>query len=203
MASPVQFVPIRLTCADERAGRRQMREMLGRNWWRMRSRAAWAGFAAEHALARAMNAVPGPVWCRPSPILSYDLGLGAGPEDLVKFQAGRETPSLARVEVKTRAVDRGWTDTAKFDYVTVPTHEGREPIKAVDLVWFCWYSMANPRRLWVLGYVRGPEEFQRRATFYKVGEPLPRGGWAKDGGAYVIEVSQLRAFPRGTFLEDE
>ncbi len=194
MASPVQFVPIRLTCADERAGRRQMREMLGRSWWRKRSRAAWAGFAAEHALARAWDCKSTHSGAQLSDTLSHDLEL---------VHLCNNTSPKVKVEVKTRAVDRGWVDPGRFDYVTVPTHEGREPIKAVDLVWFCWYSMANPRRLWVLGYVRGPEEFQRRATFYKAGEPLPRGGWAKDGGAYVIEVSQLRAFPRGTFLEDE
>lgn len=202
MASPVQYVPIRLQCADERAGRKSMRDMLGRDWWRRRSRAAWAGFAAEHALARALNAVPGPMWCRLAPILAYDLALGRGPSTLAKFDMDASC-DVTRVEVKTRAVPTGWTDTAKFDYVTVPTHEGREPIKAVGLVWFCWYSMANPRRLWVLGYLRGPAEFQRRAVFYRQGEPLPRGGWAKDGGAWVIEISQLRAFPRGMFLEDE
>lgn len=194
MASPVQFVPIRLTRADERAGRRSMREMLGRNWWRQRSKAAWAGFAAEHALVRAWNPKASPAVLMLANTLQYDLQLvhpGDGDADL-----------LARVEVKTRAITDGWVNPGKFDYVTVPMHDGREPIKAVDLVWFCWYSMANPRRLWVLGYVRGREEFRRRAVFYREGEPLPRGGWAKDGGAWVIEVSQLRAFPRGTFLED-
>lgn len=201
MASPVQFVPIRLMCADERAGRKGMREMLGRNWWRQRSRAVWAGFAAEYALARALNKVSGPLWCRPSPILEYDLALGRGPQKLARFDMGAGC-DVTRVEVKTRAVTSGWVDPGKFDYVTVPVHGTYEPIKAVDLVWFCWYSMANPRRLWVLGYVRGREEFRRRAVFYRKGEPLPRGGWAKDGGAWVIEVSQLRAFPRGMFLED-
>lgn len=197
MASPVQFIPIRLTCADERAGRKSMREMLERNWWRQRSRAVWAGFAAEHALARAMNArAPAqsgghfPVKAQLSSVLAYDLELQ------------RDGALAGTVEVKTRAVTSGWVDPGKFDYVTVPMHGGREPIKDVDLVWFCWYSMANPRRLWVLGYVRGREEFRRRAVFYREGEPLPRGGWAKHGGAWVIEVSQLRAFPRGTFLED-
>lgn len=193
MASPVQFVPIRLTRADECTGRKSMREMLGRDWWRQRSRAVWAGFAAEHALARAWDCKSTHSAATLSPTLSHDL-------ELVHL-CKNDDPKVT-VEVKTRAVTDGWVDPGKFDYVTVPMHDGREPIKAVDLVWFCWYSMANPRRLWVLGYVRGREEFRRRAVFYRKGEPLPRGGWAKDGGAWVIEVSQLRAFPRGTFLED-
>lgn len=193
MAGPVQFVPIRLTCADERAGRKSMREMLGRDWWRKRSRAVWAGFAAEHALVRAWDYKSTHSAATLSPTLSHDL-------ELVHL-CKNDDPKVT-IEVKTRAITSGWVDPGKFDYVTVPMHGAYEPIKDVDLVWFCWYSMANPRRLWVLGYVRGREEFRRRAVFYREGEPLPRGGWAKDGGAWVIEVSQLRAFPRGMFLED-
>lgn len=194
MAQPVDFVPIRLTRADERSGRRRMREMLGRNWWRLRGRASWAGFAAEKALCRAINA-GGKLRATASPSLSYDLLLHA----LTK----QSTMGMVRVEVKTRAVDRGYTDPRRFQpWVVVPTHDGREPIKEdVATVMFCWYSMADPRRIWALGQVRGPEEFKRRAVFYREGEPLPRGGWAKAGGAWAIETKQLRPFPRGLFQE--
>ena len=187
MSRPVDMVPVQLTCADEKAGRKQMREMLGKNWWRNRGKAVWAGFAAEHALVRAWDCdLPG---LRLSPVLTHDLELDRDP-----------LPPIT-VEVKTRAVGRGWTDPSRFEWVVIPSHDGREPIKDVDLVWFCWYSCDEPRRLWVLGYVRGREEFRRRSTYYKEGEPLPRGGWAGKGGAYAIEVKQLRPFPRRTFKE--
>lgn len=201
MSSAVDFAPLRLTMTHERQGRKQMRDMLGAQWWRKRGRSSWAGFAAEHALVDAMNALPGPAWCRPAPTLTYDLAIGGGVEALKAFEAG--APPAARVEVKTRAVTAGWTDPEKFDYVVIPTHEGREPIKPeADQVWFTWFSAAQPRRLWLLGYLRGVEEFRRRSVFYREGEPLPRGGWAKDGGAYAIEIKQLRPFPRGLFQED-
>ena len=86
----------------------------------------------------------------------------------------------------------------------VPTHQGREPIKDVDLVLFCWWSADEPRRLWVLGRLLGPDEFKRRAVFYRGGEPTPRGGPAPEGGMYVLDVRELRPLPRGLFkLEDE
>lgn len=189
MASPVDFKPVRLMLADERAGRAHMREMLGRSWWRKRTRAAWAGFAAEYALVRAVNAA-GQVTAAPYHTLEYDL---------IFTSPGRTD---IRVEVKTRAVDSGWVHPEKFDYITVPMHDGREPIKAgADLVVFCWYSMADPRCLWVLGLTRGLDEFKRRSTWYAEGDPLPRGGWAKGGGAYVIEVKQLRPLPEGLVKE--
>ena len=187
MAAPVDFKPIRLTQADERQGRKQMRDMLGRDWWRKRGRAVWAGFAAEYAL---MRAVRPPVCVLMPRTLEYDLELR---------QAGR-TP--IRVEVKTRAVSSGWVHPEKFDYITVPMHDEREPIKDVDLVVFCWYSMDDPRCLWVLGMVRGLDEFKRRSTWYAEGDPLPRGGWAKGGGAYVIEVKQLRPLPVALLKEE-
>lgn len=165
-----------------------MREMLGRNWWRNRGKATWAGFAAEAALVRAWDC-DFPV-LEKSDTLQYDLRL---------WKSKLMQPT--RVEVKTRAVGSGWTNPSRFDWLVIPTHEGREPIKDVDLVMFCWYSMELPRTLWVLGYLRGPDEFKRRATFYRKGEPLPRGGWAGKGGAYAIEVKQLRPFPRHTFKE--
>lgn len=190
MSQPVDFVPIRLTCADERAGRAAMRGMLGRNWWRLRGRASWAGFAAERALRRAL--APG-IEASEAPTLEYDLDV---------WTAGATLNQTARVEVKTRTVTSGWTDPARFQWLTIPTHDGREPIKAVDLVWFCWFTGEEPWRVWALGYLRGPDEFKRRATFYREGEALPRGGWAKAGGAWSLDVRQLRPFPRGLFTEE-
>lgn len=202
MAKPIDFVPIHLSCADEKSGRKQMREMLGAGWWRLRGPVAWAGFAAEHSIRRSINAVPGETWCRPSPVFEFDLALGKGVESLIEFQT-KYIGNTTKVEVKTRTVTDGWTDPNRYDYVTVPMHQDREPIKDVDLVIFNWYSASDPRRLWVLGYVRGLEEFKRRAVFYKGGDPLPRGGWAKGSGAYVIEVSQMRPLPRGMLKGDD
>lgn len=193
MSAPVDFAPIRLTQADERQGRKQMRQMLGRDWWRIRGRATWAGFAAERALVRAVRdeTVRGGMRASLSNNRHHDLELVIGPG----------CGAVTTVEVKTRAVVSGWDSPARFDYLTIPTHEGREPIKDVDLIWFCWYTMSQPRRLWVLGFLKGPEEFKRRAVFYREGEPMPRG-WAGPGGAWCIEVKQLRPLPRGLFLED-
>lgn len=193
MAAPPDFRPIRLTCADERAGRKEMRDMLGASWWRERGRASWAGFAAEKAIIRAVNAGPSRTGAVPSQQLAWDLEL---------WQDGQRVCC----EVKTRAAISGWVHPAKFDYITVPMHADehgvREPIKdAADLVLFNWYSMSDPRCLWVLGMVRGVDEFRRRATWYAEGDPLPRGGWAGAGGAYVIEVKQLRPIPDGLLKE--
>lgn len=200
MAAIIDFIPIRLTQKDESAGRKAMREMLGPNWWRLRGRAAWAGFAAEHAVMRAVNHRNGSMWCRLAPIFDYDLALGQGVESLKDFNHGSKC-SAARVEVKTRAVAKGWTHPEKFQYITIPMHGEREPIKDVELVWFCWYSMSEPRKLWVLGYCRGLAEFKRRAVWYAEGDPLPRGGWAKAGGAYTIHIGQLRPMPSGLLKE--
>jgi hypothetical protein len=49
----------------------------------------------------------------------------------------------------------------------------------------------------------GPAEFKRRTAFYAEDRPLPRGGWAPKGGAYSLEVKQLRPFPRSMFREKE
>jgi hypothetical protein len=202
MAEPIDYVPIRLTCADEKYGRKQMREMLGKSWWRKRGRASWAGFAAERAICRAVNAAVGDMWCEPSPILAYDLALGTGQSARETLSAGGEV-GVSRVEVKTRTVTKGWTHPSKFNFVTIPMHQDREPIKDVDLVILCWYSMSAPRRLWVLGYIRGRSEFDRRSVFYRGGEPLPRGGWAKGHGAYVVETAQMRPIPRGMLKGDD
>lgn len=194
MAAPYQFVPVRLATVDERLARGHMRAMLGKGWWRVRGRSAWAGFAAEHALRRAVNlnhATTGVQCSMAEGTYAYDLLLESPAQHM-----------KTTCEVKTRAVLRGWTHPEKFDYVNVPMHEDREPVKDVDLVWFCWYSPDMPRTLWVLGYVRGQAEFQERAVFYRGGEGLPRGGWARGAGEYVIEVQNLRPVPRGLFKED-
>lgn len=203
MAAPLDFVPIHLTCADEKFARQQMRKAWGPGWWRKSGRASWAGFAAEYALRRAVNQKPGMLWCREALwTYAYDLAVGHGPDTLTDYESsGGLTNHCARVEVKTRAVTDGWVHPDKFDYITVPMHDGREPVKDVDLLWCCWYSMSAPRVLWALGYLRGRDEFMRRSVFYKEGGPLPRGGWARGGGAYVLELSQLRPFPSGMFKE--
>lgn len=189
MAAPIDYKYLQLTQADERAGRAKMREMHGSSWWRKRGRASWAGFAAEHALHRSINAAGNMRCIMPGWTYDYDLVLGS---------YDKQIP----VEVKTRCVADGWVHPDKFDYITVPMHEGREPVKVLDgMVLFCWYSMSDRRRLWALGYVRGLHEFQRRAVWYEEGAPLPRGGWAGAGGAYVIETMQLRPLPDGLFKE--
>jgi hypothetical protein len=199
MAAPIDFKHVRLTKTDEQQGRASMREMHGRNWWRKRGRATWAGFAAEHALYRSINLAPNEQWAELAPTYDYDLKLCMWR----KKPDGEDVAAFIPVEVKTRCVLRGWVHPDKFDYITVPMHDGREPIKVGEdgLVVFCWYSMDDRRRLWALGYVRGLEEFKRRSTWYEEGAPLPRGGWARDGGAYVIEVKQLRPLPDELLLE--
>jgi hypothetical protein len=191
---PLDAIPIRLSAEIELDARVAMAEMLGDDWEEKRGRAAWAGFAAERAMREA--------WAVPSTVLEPARSLD---HDLLLSTKSRGY----KIEVKTRAVEAGWLDPRRFDYVVVPSHDGREPIKDVDLVWFAWYS-ANltglpvdlaHRRIWVLGYCRGPAEFYRRATFYRENEPLPRGGYAGVGGAYAIEVKQLRPFPRKAFRE--
>lgn len=194
MANPIDFVPIHLSCKDEQQGRKQMRDMLGTSWWRKRGPVSWAGFAAELAIVRAWDCKSTHSAARLSPDLSHDIEL---------VHLCNQTDPKTKVEVKTRTVTTGWTNPAMFNYVTVPMHQDREPIKGVDLVMFNWYSASDPRRLWVLGYVRGLEEFKRRSVFYRGGDPLPRGGWAKGAGAYVIEVSQMRPLPRGMLKGDD
>lgn len=192
---PLDAIPIELTAEMELAARVKMEEMLGAGWEERRGGAAWAGFAAEQAILAA--------WCAPSTVLEPAR---TRDHDLLLSTKARGY----RIEVKTRAVEAGWLDPSRFDYIIVPTHDGREPIHDVDLVWFTWYSMnlggltneRAHRRLWVLGYLRGRPEFYRRAVFYRENEPLPRGGYAGPGGAYAIEVKQLRPFPRrGAFRE--
>ena len=148
----------------------------------------WAGFAAELAIIEAINAGPkNEMTAAEAPTLDYDITL-------------TQAAYHSRVEVKTRVATRGWIHPAKYQWVVVPTHQGREPIKpAADLVLFAWYPLTQSH-LWVLGSVRGAAEFQRRAVFYHENDPLPRGGWAGDGGAYAIHVDNLRPLPRGLFV---
>lgn len=154
----------------------------------------WAGFAAEFALMDAINAESEGLVCVEAPTLDYDLKL-ISPGD-----GGSER--LARIEVKTRVVSDGWIFPERYDWLTIPTHDGREPVKpAADLIVFCWYSGSETYRLWVLGYLRGVAEFRERTVFYRENEPLPRGGWAPKGGAYCIEVKNLRPLPRGLLKE--
>lgn len=199
MAKPVDFALVELAAQDELDARLRMAEMLGRDWETKRGPTTWAGFAAERALIRAWSGRYRST-LEESPALEADLILRS-PQHNAEY----------KIEVKTRAVQTGWVKPARFEYVVVPSHEGRAPIKpGVDQVWFCWYSAnANGfyvdapwhRRLWLLGYVMGLAEFERRAVYYRENEPLPRGGFAGVGGAYVIEVKQLRPFPRGLFRE--
>lgn len=158
--------------------------------WRSDRPMAWAGIAAEEALCASFVSLTGVDFMRPAQSRAHDLEIVAPSRD-------REI----RIEVKTRAVDSGWTDPRMFEWLTIPTHDGRAPIKEVEMVFFCWFSGEQPDRLWALGYLKGLTEFKRRAQFYGEGQPLPRGGWAPTGGAYSLEVKQLRPFPRGMFAE--
>lgn len=190
MARPFEYVPIRLRQIDEKRGRAEYRKMKGRKRIAPRDM-AWAGFAAEHAARNAFDrAAHGRKSVDPTS-LRYDFGLDTGGQ-------------LMRVEMKVRPIDRGWTDPRMFNWLTVPTHDGREPVKPdADLVLFGWYSYEQPRRLWLLGVLRGLDEFQRVATFYDEGEPLPRGGWASKGGAYSLEPEKLRRVPPGLFKAED
>lgn len=152
----------------------------------------WVGFAAEHALCRAITAGPAPIDAVLHDGFEYDLELR--PRNTIDER-------WTRVEVKTRVARAGWTDPARFEWISVPTHEGRAPIKDVDVVVFCWWSADEPRRLWVLGRLLGRPEFERRATYYAEGERTPRGGPAPKGGAWILDVSALRPMPRGLLKE--
>lgn len=190
MARPFEYVPIRLSRRHEQAGKREYRQM--KRIRRIpRDDMAWAGLAAEWAARQAIDAGRAAVTVDPEG-LDYDFGL----------RTVADGP-LVRVEMKVRAVREGWTDPRLFDWVVVPTHDGREPVKpAADLVLVGWYSYSRPRRLWLLGALRGLAEFQERAVFYGEGEPLPRGGWAPRGGAYCLEPEKLRRVPPGLAKED-
>ena len=188
MAVPAEYAPVALDEAAERIGRTEA----ARAGFDKTNPYAWVGFAAEHALLEAFRGAS-------VPAASFAQGL-----DYDILLIDDATGARIRVEVKTRVTESGWIHPAMFDYVVVPTHDGREPIKrSADLVIFCWWSGDAPRLLWVLGSVKGSEEFKRRATFYPENAPLPRGGWAGKGGAYAIETKQLRPLPRGLLKETE
>lgn len=187
MAMWIEFAPVELSQEDQAAGLAHATEagMLEAN------PLAWVGFAAEHALMRSINAA-GMLEAREANALNYDL--------LVRDPRGDTRP--VKIEVKVRACTAGWTHPPRFDYVFVPTHDGREPVKeAADVVLFCWWSADDPSTLWVLGRLMGAAEFKRRAVFYREGEDMPNGRQAAKGGAYAIEVRQLRPVPRAMLRE--
>jgi hypothetical protein len=187
MALPCDFVPVRLRHVDARHGRREARRLRAAQG-KENNPFAWVGFAAEGSLVNAYRRQGHGFEAHLATSLRYDLWL--------------EAPNRPfAVEVKTRANRWGWVHPEKFDWITVPMHEDREPIKAdASLVLFCWWSGSDPRRLWIVGRLT-PEQFQRRATFYSEGQPLPRGGWARDGGCYAVAIDRLDPVPRGLFKE--
>lgn len=188
MAGPVDYIPIAVEPGAISAGKTRYAGMGTRA---EAGEYGWAGFTAEAALIAAINTGPAGLLARPATIWDYDIDIHR-----------QDHPgAMLRAEVKTRVIPEGWHDPARFDWITVPTHAGREPIKAAaDLVIFCWYPL-DMDCLWVVGYVRGAEEFRRRAVFYHENEPLPRGGWAKAGGAYCIDIKDLRPMPRNMLRE--
>lgn len=181
MAGPADFAKIPMEGAHITAGQEDYRDM------GQRARAGefgWAGFAVEQAVAAASD-------LQLAATLRWDLEMGEGDK-------------LLRVELKTRVATEGWDHPERFDWVVIPTHDGREPIKPeADIVLFAWYSVEAATHAWVLGFLRGVREFRRRAVFYGQGEALPRGGWAGEGGAYCIDVTNLRPVPRGMFKETD
>lgn len=152
----------------------------------------WAGLAAERAVQEAI-AMTGVNVRRPTDRFDVDL--------LVYPRGAALTGTPVGVEVKTRVASEGWTHPELFEWLVIPTHDGREPVKpAAQLILFGWYSLSERGLYWLLGYLKA-EEFRARAVFYRENEPLPRGGWAPTGGAYAIEVRQLRPIPAG-FVEE-
>lgn len=186
MSGPTQFLKLTIPAGARARAEAQMDQI--EPAWREKRPVAWAGLAAEEALCVAAT-----VRMKPAQTLSHDLEISTQDHD--RFDL--------RVEVKTRAVDEGWTDPRRFEWLTIPTHDGREPVKDVDLVFFCWFSGSEPDQLWALGYLLGKREFLHRSMRYEERDPLPRGGWAPKGGAYCLEVSSLRPFPRGMFQEKQ
>jgi hypothetical protein len=183
VARPADFLPILLSEQDEALARQQAT-------FNPENPFAWVGLAAEHAICGAINAGPQSAYLnawRPD-TYAFDI-------ELRQMLGDREESS--RVEVKTRVASKGWTDPARFEWIGVPTHEGREPIKDVDLVIVGWWSADMPRRYWVLGKLLGVEDFKSRAVFYREGEPTPRGGPAPKGGTWILDVAALRPMPRG------
>lgn len=194
MSTPRDFIPVRLRHVDARYGRGVIREIKAAEQARgvstKRGRYTWAGPAAEVALCHAFNR------CR---IHSHQARLA----DSLRWDLELEMPRRAlRCEVKTRVAEKGWVHPERFDWISVPLHEDREPVKQdADAVLFCWWSADAPRVLWLLGLLQGVTHFQRAATFYKHGSALPRGGWVKGEGTYMVDVADLLPMPRGLFKE--
>jgi hypothetical protein len=194
MTSPRDFIPIRLRHVDARYGRSVIREIQAaektRNVVIKRGRYTWAGPAAEAALCHAFNG------CR-------DHGHRAWLPNTFRYDLALETPhGVLPCEVKTRVAERGWVHPERFDWISVPLHEDREPIKPdAQLIIFCWWSADAPRVLWVVGCLKGLDHFQRVATFYKQGMLLPRGGYVEGEGTYQVDVAGLLPVPRKLFKE--
>ncbi len=194
MSAPRDFIPIRLRHVDARYGRGVIREIKAAELLRgvrtKRGRYTWAGPAAENALCHAFNG------CRVHP---HQATL----PDTLRWDLTLETPqNPLRCEVKTRVAERGWVHPERFDWISVPMHEDREPIKPeAQVIIFNWWSADAPRVLWVLGMLKGLQSFQNAATFYKEGELLPRGGWVRGSGTYQVDVADLLPFPKGLLKE--
>lgn len=187
MARPADFYEVPLGMEHEQTAQQRAAEMGVENPW------AWVGLAAEYALLDAINSGPaaGKVAARMSPDRRWDL-------ELHRVDGGPAAGGPTRVEVKTRVATEGWTDPCRFEWIAVPTHEGREPVKPeAHIVLFCWWSASDPRRLWVLGRLLGANEFRRRAQWYAEGELTPRGGEAPPGGTYILDVASLRPLTKG------
>jgi hypothetical protein len=194
VSTPRDFIPIRLRHVDARYGRQVIREIKASEKARgvvtQRGRYTWAGPAAESALVHAYNGCRDHEYlARLAYTLRYDLQMGTPHQTLC-------------CEVKTRVAEKGWVHPERFDWISVPMHQNREPIKPdAQVILFCWWSADAPRLLWLLGLLKGVTSFQRAATFYKQGELLPRGGYVRGEGTYQLEVSKLEPVPRGLFKE--
>lgn len=193
MTLPRDFIPINLRHVDARYGRKVIREIeaweRGEGLVRERGRYTWAGPAAETAIVNAYNRAKHGFFATMAANLGYDVALST--------PTGR-----VQVEVKTRVAEKGWVHPERFDWISVPLHDGREPIKpGADAVFFGWWSADRPRVLWLVGMVKGLEEFQKVATFYHEGELLPRGGYVRGKGVYQVDVGALSPVPRGLFRE--
>lgn len=194
MTLPRDFRPINLRHVDARYGRKVIREIVraerARGHRESRSRYTWAGPAAETAIVNAYNrSKHHPDKARLAETLRYDLEL---------CRAGQ----VLRCEVKIRISEKGWVHPGQFDWISVPLHQGREPIKAdADVILFGWWSADSPRVLWLVGKLAGLAEFTEVSTFYGPGELMPRGGYVKGAGVYQIDVAELQPIPAGLFRE--
>lgn len=193
MSLPRDFVPINLRHVDAKYGRQVIREIAANERLRGvktdRGRFTWAGPAAETAIVNAYNRAKHQYGADLADVLAYDLWLGS-PEGVI------------RVEVKTRVAEKGWIHPERFDWISVPLHENREPIKAdAGLILFAWWAADTPRVLWLVGRLQGLDHFQEVATFYHEGDLLPRGGYVRGKGVYQLDVAELEPVPKGLFRE--